>query len=127
MQFFPSYFSTERRLALDDSSLAWQQIGLAELKQLKLAKQSNHLLLPAPLGQQSLPQGEAQPTSSSKALVEQAESLPPMVLTGPGGRGAVHVCEHTACRLPAENWWTSSKGSSKKQGEGLQRSRSAPG
>jgi hypothetical protein len=26
-----------------------------------------------------------------------------------GGDGAVHVCEHVACKLPAENWYEQGK------------------
>jgi hypothetical protein len=27
-----------------------------------------------------------------------------------GGDGAVHVCEHVACKLPSENWYEAGKG-----------------
>jgi hypothetical protein len=29
--------------------------------------------------------------------------------TGSGGEGAIHVCEHTECRLPAADWYLASK------------------
>ena len=32
--------------------------------------------------------------------------------------GAMHICEHTECKLPAERWWESNGGKGKGKGKG---------
>ncbi|GAB4818802.1 hypothetical protein N2152v2_005848 [Parachlorella kessleri] len=93
LRFFPAYISDDRRLALDEASLAWQRVGQAEARRLKPGSYLPPLL-----------PGEVA-AAAAAALVPKQPAGPPMVLTGAGGRGAVHVCEHTECRLPKEDWY----------------------
>jgi hypothetical protein len=36
------------------------------------------------------------------------------------GDGAIHLCEHVACKLPPERWWEGGKGSGSKGGNNRQ-------
>lgn len=89
-----------------------QSIGYAQLRLLKPGLQPP--LLPAPDGAQQpavpLPQGGG---ALAVPPTDQRRSL-----------GAVHVCEHTECRLPAEKFWESGNGG--KGGKALRRTASAP-
>lgn len=105
-RFFPGYLSEGRRLALDEAALAEQRRGQAELQQLKLTQ---HLVPLLPSTGQALP-----PAVRATQL--------PAPVTGPGGGGAVHLCEHRACRLPPPNWWAKGKGDRKQ----LRRTKSSP-
>ncbi len=73
LKFFPGYLSDERRAALDAASLAWQQVGRAEVRRLK---PGSYLppLLPGEAG--------APAPAPANALATRQEAQPPMVVTG---------------------------------------------
>ena len=86
-RFFPGYLTEERRRALDGAALAAQRAGRAELRRL-LPGGAHPALLPAP-------------------QEEDVQAAVP--LASRGAHGAVHICEHRACRLPPPNWWEDKK------------------
>lgn len=117
LRFFPGYLSDTRREAVDETALVVQSLGFAELRKLKPGAAPP--LLPAPDGSLQPPP----PVPAPGALAPGA--LPPTDQRR--SLGAVHICEHTACRLPAERFWEASGGSSGKNGgRALRRTQSAP-
>jgi hypothetical protein len=86
----------KRRKALDEAALGWGMLGRQQMKPFDrqtLAETSVPLLLPAS-------------SKSGADAVQQEQVVKPVTV---GGQGAVHVCEHVACRLPAENWYEQGK------------------
>lgn len=84
LRFFPAYMSETRRQYVDRAALALQQAGRAQLG--PGGAHPNVLLLPG---------GPSVDGAASSARPSAA---------GPSA-GIIHVCEHTACRLPAEKFW----------------------
>lgn len=118
LRFFPGYLSDARREALDETALAVQAQGHVQLQALKPGFQPP--LLPAP--------GSAAAAAPPPAKGALPPALPPTDQRR--ALGAVHVCEHTECRLPAERFWESSGnggGGGGKGGRQLRRTQSAPG
>ena len=76
--------SERRRQYVDRASLALQHAGRAQLG--PGGAHPDVLLLPGP------------PADSA------ARAAQPSASAGPSG-GVIHVCEHTACRLPGEKFW----------------------
>ncbi|KAI3428702.1 hypothetical protein D9Q98_007526 [Chlorella vulgaris] len=122
LRFFPGYLSDTRREAIDETALAVQRVGHAELQLLNPGHQP--LLLP-------LPANSAQAVPAAAAGAVAAAALGGSLAVQPTDQrrslGAVHVCEHTECRLSAEQLWENGgrPGSRKGKGE-LQRTKSAP-
>ncbi|KAL4428150.1 hypothetical protein ABPG75_002239 [Micractinium tetrahymenae] len=115
LRFFPGYLSDARREAVDETALVVQSLGFAELRKLKPGAAPP--LLPAPDGSLQPPLPVPTPGALSPGALpptDQRRSL-----------GAVHVCEHTECRLPAERFWEAG-GGGKNGGRALRRTRSAP-
>ena len=106
LRFFPQYLSDQRRAALDDAALEVQRIGYATLRQLKPGP-SPPLLLPAPEEAAGGGGGDGSVGGDSAAQLQLALPATDQRLS----LGAIHVCEHTECRLPAERFWEASKGS----------------
>lgn len=128
LRFFPGYLSDARREALDETALAVQAQGHAQL--LALRPGSQPPLLPAPGGAVA---AAAPPLLPGQAGAKGSAGPAPALAVPPTDQrranGAVHVCEHTECRLPAERFWESSgsgKGGSK-GGRELRRTQSSPG
>lgn len=117
LRFFPGYLSDPRREAIDETAAAVQSLGHAQLLLLKPGHQLQ--LLPAPDG--SVP--AAQPAA---ALGGGPLAVPPTDQRR--SLGAVHLCEHTECRLPAERFWESGGGRGNNGGgkRALRRTVSAP-
>eukprot|EP00803_Ostreobium_quekettii_P000884 evm.model.scf_616EXC.2 EVM.evm.TU.scf_616EXC.2 scf_616EXC:9726-15614(-) len=96
VQFFPGYISSARRNALDTAAIDWRQYGM------QLAK---------PTGPKLLPEGDSISASSHESSPPVVDGEKPASLvkqpskTGPGGQGAIHLCENGGCTLPAEEWW----------------------
>lgn len=93
--FFPRFVDASRREALDRTALALQERGR---------------------GRQALGAGEQQqaaamllqlPPSGKEA--SSGSPPPPLPKTTGDRRGAVHLCEHVACKLPREKWWLDGK------------------
>ncbi len=96
-KFFPGYVNDRRRRALDDAALGWGTLGRQQMKPFDrqtLAETCGPLMLTA--------------KSEAAAAAQPEQALVPVTV---GGAGAVHVCEHVACRLPAENWYEQGKSS----------------
>ena len=104
LRFFPSYLSDQRRAALDDAALAVQRIGYAALQKLKPGP-SPPLLLPAPKQAAEGGGGDGSVGSGGAAKLQLPVTDQRLSL------GAIHVCEHTECRLPSERFWEACKGS----------------
>lgn len=116
LRFFPGYLSDVRRDAVDETALVVQSLGFAELRRLKPGAPPP--LLPAPDGSLQPPPLPPAPGALSPGALpptDQRRSL-----------GAVHICEHTECRLPAERFWESNGGGGKTGGRALRRTQSAP-
>lgn len=92
-----------------------QAQGYAQLRRIKPGFQP--LLLPAPDG--------ASPVVVAASRGDGTLALPPTDQRR--SLGAVHVCEHTECRLPAERFWESNNGGGSKGGRQLRRTQSSPG
>jgi hypothetical protein len=122
LRFFPGYLSDTRREAIDETALAVQRVGHAELQLLNPGHQP--LLLPLPANS-----AQAVPAAAAGAVAAAAVggSLAVQPTDQRRSLGAVHVCEHTECRLSAEQLWENGgrPGSRKGKGE-LQRTKSAP-
>ena len=119
LKFFPGYLSDARREAIDETALAVQSLGYTQLRQLNPSAFAPPLL-PAPDG--ALP--AAVPAAPAGGAVL---AVPPTDQRR--AAGALHVCEHAECRLPAERWWESNGSSNGKGGKGgksLCRTTSAP-
>jgi endonuclease G len=97
--FFPGFVDQTRREALDKTALALQERGRG--RQALAGEQAAALLLPP------------SPPSSKEVNSAPPPPLPPPRTTG--GRGAVHLCEHVACKLPKEKWWL--EGGKKERGQ----------
>jgi uncharacterized membrane protein YgcG len=82
-----------------------QSIGYSQLRLL----QPGHTppLLPAPVGAAPAPPPGAAGVPAAAPVTDQHRSL-----------GALHICEHTECKLPAERFWESNGGSGKGKGGG---------
>ncbi|KAL4420173.1 hypothetical protein ABPG77_008309 [Micractinium sp. CCAP 211/92] len=115
LRFFPGYLSDARREALDETALVVQSLGFAELRKLKPGAAPP--LLPAP-------DGSLQPLPPPVPGALSPSALPPTDQRR--SLGAVHICEHTECRLPAERFWETNGGGSKNGGHALRRTQSAP-
>ncbi|KAK9802849.1 hypothetical protein WJX73_007898 [Symbiochloris irregularis] len=111
LDFFPAYLNDSRRAALDTTALSWQALGRTQMQQATPALKAELLSLLA-----ADPSLEPQAASSSGAPSTSQPQSPatkqrPMAVsmrpfpTGAGGMGAVHVCEHVDCKLPAEDWF----------------------
>ncbi|PRW44603.1 mitochondrial nuclease [Chlorella sorokiniana] len=113
LKFFPGYLSDSRREAIDETALAVQRLGYAQLRRLKPGSQP--LLLPAPEG--------AAPVPVPIAAADGSVAVPPTDQRR--ALGAVHVCEHAECKLPAERFWESNGGNGGGK-RALRRTQSAP-
>ena len=85
LKFFPGYLSDARREAIDETALAVQRLGYAQLRRLKPASQP--LLLPAPEGAAQVP--VPIPAADGSVAVPPTDQRRAL--------GAVHVCEHAEC------------------------------
>lgn len=129
-KFFQSYLTDDRRRATDETAVAWRQQGLAAMRTFdrqSLLTEQAPLALPAsssatapaaapvPAGRKTTAAAAAG-TAAEAASSAAAQPLVPPPLPPPrtvGGRGAVHLCEHSACVLPAENFWQATDGNGK--------------
>ena len=105
VQFFPQAFAEEaKRTALDGAALRWQAQGRAELAR-----------------------GRIGPPGTPPALLPAPDSAPGKRVAGDAVIAALHdaaiahLCDHVACKLPAEEFWKSGAGAKRQ----LQRSKSA--
>ncbi|PSC75639.1 Mitochondrial nuclease [Micractinium conductrix] len=106
LRFFPGYLSDVRREAVDETALVVQAIGASQLRRIKPGMPQQPPLLPAPAGATPAPALPAAAAMPADALAPAA--LPPTDQRR--AAGAVHVCEHTECKLPAERFWESNGG-----------------
>lgn len=92
VKFFPAYLDDKRRQALDEAAIGWQKVGQRQLKVLdRLALMDG--------GMDVVVASNGAPVQTGTPVDAVAE---PVTV---GGRGAVHLCEHTRCRLPVEEFW----------------------
>lgn len=160
-RFFPGLLSPARRRALDDAAHGWRSLGLQQMTPFERRThllQSNalpapQLLLPASRdatrqAREAVRQGGgappplagsagAQPGSAQHAAPLAAisqEAAPPLVAPKTaGGHGVAHLCELSACTLPAERFWElpasliNTSGGSHQQGGQRGRGRGAHG
>jgi endonuclease G len=108
--FFPGFVDGSRRAALDRTALALQERGRAALPYLDrqaLAAEQGPMMMALEGGAgATTARGDGGNKDDDKA--SRRPTMPPLPTTT-GGRGAVHICEHVACKLPQEKWWLEGK------------------
>jgi endonuclease G len=119
--FFPGFVDAGRREALDKTALAHQVQGRASMRH---------------LDRQALAAGQAAilPEEAMAAVMEgggggrsgSVVSSPQPPARTVNGRGAVHLCEQVACRLPKEKWWEDYKGKGGGKGQQQQKKGGGP-
>jgi endonuclease G len=145
-EFFPEFLTAEKRRAIDEAALGWQQYGrsrlILELEEEKQGSSSpslllegggnsssddHHMLLLPPIPSASI---SSSGSDSSKKKEKRVVVMPPRTREVTAEKwGIVHICEHgEGCKLPAERWWESNKGKVSDSEKGkLKRSASSPG
>lgn len=91
-----------------------QSLGRTQLQRLKPGFQPPLLTAPDGVAAAPAPAAAARGDAVAVPPTDQRRSL-----------GAVHVCEHAECKLPAERWWEGNGGGGK-GGRALRRTASAP-
>jgi endonuclease G, mitochondrial len=114
--FFPGFVDGARRAALDKAALAHQDQGRASMGYLdrQALATEQAAILPERAMVALLEGGGGRGGGSRDVVGGSLSSAPPPAPRTVGGRGAVHICEHVACRLPAEKWWLDGKEKGKK-------------
>lgn len=129
--FFPGFVDAARRAALDRTALALQERGrrgaaalpASSPSLLASSASSSSSLLDLDRRQTSLADEEGGDggggggNGDSSKQQQQQEAAP----RTSGGRGAVHICEHIACKLPQEKWWLEGKQQQQKKRPTIQR------
>lgn len=123
LRFFPSFLTSPMRETLDAAALGWQ---LAGRKSGHNPTNSNFFLDRQPVHakpaerylQEPAKRGRGRPRKERTPAPEDETPALDMIK---GGWGTLHICDHTVCKLPQEEFWKSGKDVAK-----LSRSQSAP-
>lgn len=123
LHFFPSFLTPPRRESLDAAALGWQQLGRkishnVQNSNFFLDKQPVHAAAAERLLEEPAKRKRGRP-KKERAVAPEDET--PTLEKVKGGWGTLHVCDHTACRLPREEFWKGGKDNAT-----LSRAQSAP-
>mmetsp|Transcript_1435 Transcript_1435/g.4274 ORF Transcript_1435/g.4274 Transcript_1435/m.4274 type:complete len:410 (-) Transcript_1435:16-1245(-) len=111
LRFFPEFLTPPRRAALDAAALGWQRDGR---KAGRNVQESNFFLDSQPVSVLPAARLLEEPAKKKrgrprKERAPAPEDETPVVDTLKGGWGTIHVCDHTVCNLPREEFWKASK------------------